>query len=592
MNFEQKVQKIWEERINQKIDSSLILFAELKSQFSLKNTQTFSDMQNLDQYDLSQICECLALESSIARAQRNTKLSQQALLKIENEVDFGISLKSFNFQFEKAISSFTKSDWIEAVHYFLKAKNLARNDLQKATCLINLILCSEYLDISHEQSKEELTILLQNLNSEIRKGIESQIQALNLREKFRQNLITPDDLSLLETSDINQSSYFLTYIYQIPYISQKNSAQQLEAFTLKQGHLFNKDFRMRTLTYQWAETDSSSGRLIDHIERIYLWTWKWMHNPQNNNMDLLVKSIKHFPWNELSHLDKLSPDSQSMFLLALGWLNYFDHSLESLHDSISKKIKFAVNNKVLSSERSVQLQLISKRADVSLENANAKSIFNIISQFKEQTSQNHNNFNNNTIAVDLSKYIIKIDGRNIHSKSLSTALALIFEKDNIEVDQFFNKTLSSIEYDHFLNAHQISNIIYKLNKILNSQLTIKQKNGLIYSVGNKNCIQLFYADLRTQQLVSHNEWTSLVQNLRKQFSLISENKTQSRSKKILAMQEKFSQFNRQDLQKELNLSKTEAVRLLQNWLSSGIVQKKGFSKKITYHFSTQSARTA
>lgn len=590
MNFEQKVQKIWEERINQKIDSSLILFAELKNQFSLKNTDTFSEMQNLSQHDLTQICECLALESSIARAQRNNQLSQKALQKIETEISFSISLKSFNFQFEKAISSFTKSDWIEAVHYFLKSKNLAFNDLQKATCLINLILCSEYLDISHDQSKEELTVLLQNLNSEIRKGIESQIQALSLREKFRKNLITAEDLSLVETSDINQSSYFLTYIHQIPYISQTDSAKQLEAFTLKQGHLFNKDFRMRTLTYQWAESDSNSGRLIDHIERIYLWTWKWMHNPQKNNIALLIKSIKHFPWSELNHIDKLSPDNQSMFLLALGWLNYFDHSMESLHDSISKKIKFAINNKVLSSERHLQLQLLNKKTELSLENVYEKTIFAIISQFKEQADPNTNN--STSVSVDLSQHIIKADGRSLHSKSLSTALSLVFENENIEIDQFFNKTLSSIEYDHFLNAHQISNIIYKLNKILNSKLTIKQKNGLIYSVGNKDCIKLFYADFRTQQLASHSEWAFLVQNLRKQFSLISENKNQSRTKKILTMQEKFSQFNRQDLQKELNLSKTEAVRLLQNWINNGVIQKKGFSKKVTYHFASQAARTA
>lgn len=590
MNFEQKVQKIWEERINQKIDSSLILFAELKNQFSLKNTDTFSEIQNLTQYDLTQICECLALESSIARAQRNNKLSQQALQKIESEISFGISLKSFNFQFEKAISRFTKSDWIEAVHYFLKAKNLASNDLQKATCLINLILCSEYLDISHEQSEEELTVLLQNLNTEIRKGIESQIQALGLREKFRKNLITATDLSLVETSDINQSSYFLTYIHQIPYISQADSAKQLEAFTLKQGHLFNKDFRMRTLTYQWAESDSNSGRLIDHIERIYLWTWKWMYNPQKNNIALLIKSIKHFPWNELNHLDKLSPDSQSMFLLALGWLNYFDHSIESLNDSISKKIKFAINNKVLSSERNLQIQLLSKKTDINLDGFYAKKIFGIISQFKEQPSLNLNN--SSSISVDLSQHIIKVEGRSLHSKSLSTALSLVFENENIEVDQFFNKTLSSIEYDHFLNAHQISNIIYKLNKILNSKLTVKQKNGLIYSVGNKSCIQIFYADFRTQLLASQSEWVSLVQNLRKQFSLISENKNQSRTKKILTMQEKFSQFNRQDLQKELNLSKTEAVRLLQTWINNGVILRKGFSKKITYHFASQTARTA
>ena len=585
MKHLQLIQKIWEERVNQNIDSSFVLFGELKKYFHLKNNQTFLEVpiEGLDAQNINLICECLALESSLARAKRNKILSAESLLHIEREIPIETSLNSFIYQFEKAISFFSENEWIESVHHFIKAKNLASNSLQKATCLINLILCSENLDITYSQAHEELFALMGQLDSQIRKGIESQIHSLQLRNKWRNGLLVKQDFTENNLSEINQSSYFLNYIGQIPYLFDAEASSRLEIFVKKPGHLFNKDFRIRTLCYQWSDTDLSSGRLTDHIERIYLWTWKWIENPLKFNIEPLIKAIKSFPWSELGHIDKLSLDNQSQFVLALGWLSYFDNSLSSLHQNFEKKIKFSVNHKYLMAEKNVQIHLLQKIVTDKSQCPIKDAILKIFGKFGIQVIDPV--IASKLTIVDLSKFTISLkNDRIIHSKSLALAASLLIEHENIAVDLFFNKTLSHIEYDQFLNAHQISNIIYKLNKIMNPALHVRQKDGLIFATGDKCSLKLKYADQHTQILKSSEEWVKIIQNLRKEFSLIVENKSKNRNRRFLAISIKFLEFKRFNVQKELNISKTEANRLIQFWIRDELIHKKGFGKNTIYYF--------
>ena len=574
------IKKIWEERVNQKIDPSLILFGELKAAFGLKNSQSFLEAASFSPISPEIYCDCLALESSLARARRNKNLSRECLLFIEKEMPHAIIFSSFIYQFEKAISNFAESEWVESVHHFLKAKKLAADPLQKATCLINLVLCSENLDLLYGPSLEELMTVLGELDSGIRKGIENQLHSLELRDKWRTAALNQQDFSNVLDQEINQSTYFLTYLDQIPYLAGAGAESRLENFVKKPGHLFNKDFRIRTLAYQWSENDLNSGRLTDHIERIYLWTWKWLDDPLKFPASFLAKSIQSFPWNELDHIDKLSLDNQSQFLLAIGWLALFDSSLEAIHTNFAKKIKFSVNHRYLMSEQNVQMALRTKQEFKTSEiEKSILKIFSGASVSNETTAEQ-------LTTIDLSNFTLNLKAptRVVHSKSLSLAACLLLENENVAVDQLFNKALSGLEYDPFLNSHQISNLIYKLNKVLGPALLIRQKDGLIFATGDKSSVAVKYADKRTQILKMNDLWTKLVQKLRTEFAVINENKSKHRRKKYVIMLARNAPFSRLEMQKELSLSKTCANRLLQVWLTEKQVFKKGFGKNTVYYF--------
>lgn len=574
------IKKIWEERVNQKIDSSLILFGELKMAFSLKSSQSFLEAVSVLQLSPETYCDCLALESSLARARRNKNLSRECLLFIEKEMSPAVLFSSFIYQFEKAIANFAESEWVESVHHFLKAKKLATNPLQKATCLINLVLCSENLDLLYGPSLEELATVISELDPDIRKGIENQLYSLELRDKWRSAALQAQDFATVLNQEINQSTYFLAYLDQVPYLAGAGSESRLENFVKKPGHLFNKDFRIRTLTYQWSENDQISGRLTDHIERIYLWTWKWIENPLKFPVAFLAKSIQSFPWNELDHIEKLSQDNQSQFLLAIGWLSLFDSSLEAIHTNFAKKIKFSVNHRYLMSEQKVQTALRTKQEFGTTEIE--KSIIRI---FSGAFVPNETATEQQT-TIDLSNFTLNLQtpARVIHSKSLSLAASLLLENENVAVDQLFNKALSGLEYDHFLNSHQISNLIYKLNKILGPALIIRQKDGLIFATGDKSSVTVKYADKRTRILKMNDLWTNLVQRLRTEFAVINENRNKHRRKQYVIMLARNAPFSRVEMQKELSLSKTCANRLLQFWLTEKLVSKKGFGKNTVYYF--------
>jgi hypothetical protein len=586
----QLLERIWQERINQKIDPSLVLFEELKAQVGLKPSQQIHCLVDFTSIDSPLLCELLSLESSLSRAQRKPEISKQDLIIVDQVIPYAVQIASFALQFERAVSAFSSNDWSRAVEFFQRAKVLARNPFEQSACLANLIFCLENLEIPFRQNLDELNRLTQTMEGTLIDGIRSQMQCLDLREQWRDL-----DLSFLQSLEgssegISQSTYFRAYLARIPYFSSLVPHFSIEDFVQRPGHLFNKEFRLRTLTYQVQDQDAGLGRIGDFIERLYLGTWAWMTEPTDHRLHFLISALRHFPWNQMESFSQLSIDDQSLLILSMGWLSLFDSQLETFVAQFSGKLRFTERNRALIAERTAQKNLVtpSLLADSSLEMQILRRI-----AFKKDRIESQIIARSDLIVIDYSKNQIHIrEKQRIQSKAITLSLKHLKLSKTVTVEKFFSSINGNIEFDQFLHQPQISNLIYKINQLVGPELRVRQKDGMISLNGSDQFLSLINFDQRVEMLATKKEW----QQCLREFKNMSETKQESKGlaikRSLMTVAAQQSKFSRTDIQRLLQVSKSEGHRLICLWLERKWIAKKGFGKRTQYVVQLQTEKTA
>lgn len=596
----QEFQYLWQRRVNQEIDSSLILYCQILKNLGLDpkvslvetlkklNFKKKSILSNANKAISSQeVIALLAFDSSLARAQRKNDHSFESLKYIEDNFDIGERLQSFYYQFEKGLSLYVNSDWLEALSYFIRAEKLSFNQIQSVSSYLNIILCHENLDLSFDNRLIDLEVKLSQLSDESLSGIHFQLESLKLRKKWRNLDLNKNDFEIINAENVNQKTYFLMYQKSLPYNLSSNDKtlinNELEHFVSKSGHLFNKRYRLNTLLGYLNDTDNTSARWVDQIERLYLWCWRWIENSSFENYNLFMKAMHNFQWERIDEIKKLPVDDQSSLVLVLGWLSYYSNQFADIYTDFQKNMKFSDNNKQFSLELLTINQMLNHVEVVSN---------NTIHDISKIKSTSYSKILINKMIIDYKNNKILFKDKEFKSKSICRALHLLKIKGSVPVEDFYSYAISQSEYDDFLNSQQVSNLIFKLNQILDSELIINRKQGYIYTNGNLNFIELINYDQRVDQLQNDALLATLINRIKSNLSL--NNKTHKKQVKnwLQEMALNSDHFSRLSLQAHFSLSKSESLRLIEDWLKRNWIRKKGFGKNTVYLINSLDRRIA
>lgn len=595
----QEFQCLWQRRVNQEIDSSLILYCQLLKKLGLDPKasliETFKNsnfekkhiMEDNKAISSQELIALLSFESSLARAQRKNDQSLECIKYIEDNFDIGERLQSFYYQFEKAISLYVNSDWLEALSYFIRAEKLSFNQIQSVSCYLNIILCHENLDLAFDNRLMDLEIKLSQMSEESLSGVNFQLESLKLRKKWRNLDLSKNDFKIINAENVNQKTYFLMYQKSLPYNLSLNDKtlinNELEHFVNKPGHLFNKKYRLNTLLGYWNEADNICARWSDQIERLYLWCWRWIENPSLESYNLFMKAMHNFQWEKIEEIKKLPVDDQSTLVLVLGWLSYYSNQFSDIYTDFQKSMKFSDNNKQLNLEAVTINQILNH-----IEVANKSTIYEI-SKIKSTSSRN---ILSSKMIIDFKNNKVLFKDREVKSKSICRAMHLLKLKASVSIEDFYSYTISQSEYDEFLNSQQVSNLIFKLNQILDSKLIINRKQGYIYISGNLNFIEIINYDQRVDQLQNDPLLSKFINRIKSNLNI--SKKTQKKQVKnwLQEIASNTDHFSRLSLQAQFGLSKSESLRLIEEWLKRNWVLKKGFGKNTIYLINSLDRRIA
>lgn len=310
------LQQAWLARWNQRIEQAMGGLADVQTAAGW-NDLLPELLVTCPREEREFLAEALLLKASLLRAQGQRRRGSALLQKICTRLDALSEPRGFRLLYELGLDHWIDLSVAPALEFFLLAERKARNPVERACALSNVLWCLESLDLAREEVETRLANELREIGTCEVTHLEEQWHAYLLRKSFYQKL----DISSVDSVK-GQSSFFRQWASSLPYMGGKNLSLSLSAEYIWQG-----GYRTRTLAGIWVPSDREVVRSGDAIDRLYLWTWLWMAGRTEITQEKLFYTLE----SVLQDLDLELQSKENLLLLrnSLGWIQLLEPLLGS-----------------------------------------------------------------------------------------------------------------------------------------------------------------------------------------------------------------------------------------------------------------------
>lgn len=568
----QKLQGAWILRWNQRIEESMEHLAQIQveEEWELLSIDHLTNLTSKDSQET--YLEALLLKGSLMRAQGQEQKSSAWFRRILNK---NIELQrpqGFRLLFELGLDAWRREDLAQALDFFLLAERKCRNATEQVFTQSNILWCLESLDLERKKMEDKLAHSLNQLSPDAQiqtQNVLEQWTAYKSRQAFYFSMQTPKE------SNKGQPGFFAKWTYELPYTEKESLLNQ----NLDGAYLWQGSYRLRTLNGIWSPTDRQGVRVSDAIDRLYLWTWKWL-----KNLDISKEKIIWTLESILDQLDLQELGKENALLLrnALLWLALLDPSLKKKMPRLLPRIqKISSSNYPLLETEFCLIECLSRPDSSDLvASLNAFPIFALIYKQSKKTSltykdaflprlQEYLSSRLEILSKDTPDVVVNGQTHEIHFvnqeiKIKSERMTLLFAL--LEKRPFINFA----ELGDFRDPRTVYNLIARIRKLTNSK-SLRLSDEKIFKGPAWPQVKIFCADdLATTNLEDFNF------DIGKNKVIDSEAYLQA-AKALLT-----KSFSRKDFEKALKVSKATACRMLQLWIDKKYLRKEGKARNVQY----------
>lgn len=268
--------------------------------------------------------ELLLLDLSFFRSQLSCKDAVDAFEKLKlNILAWPAEIKQ-EFFLQLGLSHLGAGSYTKAFDAFCQADLEAARPVTKILLQLNLIISMEGLGYNFGSQLEAVENQLSEVSFDLPTSVYEQLLAIKIRKAFFREA----DLSLLtkysDREDLSdQSRYFIAWLESHPaYRLSKSSTLGIDEDIVSNGSHWLRAYRARTLGELSHDSDfQSEVRLEAQVERLYLWTWKWLVDPKSERVRNLAKTLQSIA--DLDFDQEITPYSYKMLENSLSWLSLF-----------------------------------------------------------------------------------------------------------------------------------------------------------------------------------------------------------------------------------------------------------------------------
>lgn len=613
------MERAWNARYNQKIEQCLENFIPLKPMLGLPSGQIAphaiaglieSTASTRDPARYEGIFEGLALSASLARAHRDFEYSRKILAAIQ-EASYKLGIEpGVRVRFELGLTSFMDGEWTRALEEFHSVRYGTERSLLWFYAQINAILCMENLGIPFDSQ-------LMSLESEVREfkpsssiaGVLSQLTALKAREAVRAGEFSKVlTVSRGDGGQASQMDYFRLWVGSLPY-AQPRIPIDLAAFSERSRSLHQGEFRLRTLQGLLHPDDIQGARFTDMIERIYLWVWNWLGDPDQFPIARVLQLLKRFE----GRTHRINCEDYLQLRNALLWIGLFAEDPEDrVLDRLSRLASVPqARSSCLDFERLLLAYLYARR------DRNTLFESELLPQLKSHEQWSNPNHCLASLVEHvagrahplaklagnlerliahssrsiLAKTTVRLPSGEIHdaktgSKTISQALALaiysLWRRPTLSCEELALACFGISRYDSSVHEKKIHNLIFRLKQRFGPQLKFRFKSGFVHAEGDWNGVGFDESARPSRELLMHGEWRGFLVDPGTQAPTPLPAHAPSDD---LARPEWAGRWlTRSEIEQGLRRPRSTVNRALARWVSEGKVQKKGSARNTVYRF--------
>jgi hypothetical protein len=377
----QLLDRAWLARSNQGIDVAMSLLAMLRAKLHMPvaSVLTSHDVTQLVHVeDMTLACdrvEVIALMVSLARARRDFRYSQVLLDALRSATQL-MSLDSrahYAMLQEAGLNAFAQGTYSQALECFVGARLYAVNHLHRYASAMNALLCFENLSLPSPSTYEDAKLCAAALAEEIADPLRlgEILSPLDLYD-MRQSLLQGDVTQLLKSAETSGSAAFHDYqklwLLSLPWHTswRGDLGEEISQLASQKSYLFLLSYRIRTLLGQLDPDDRIPPRPVDAVERVYLWTWRWLTDPDKFPLHKVLGLLRDFDIARAQ--SKFAAQDAWQLRNSLLWLSLFDAGDDRKFYDSAQQLKDSTRRDapLFAFERTVVLYLVARRdGDVS-----------------------------------------------------------------------------------------------------------------------------------------------------------------------------------------------------------------------------------
>ena len=596
-----QIDELWKLRWNQEIESCLHALPELQQLARMDKDNLEEQIQKID---------AKLLINSLERVRGRVNQFHLDLEKIENNTNRSILSRSRYFAFEKAISSYLKQDFLVDLENFVRFRNSATLDSEKAMCLMNEVFCLDNLGFPFDQTLQKLDAILANSphpNTAPFPAIFAQRNYFKLNQSFQKGDFS--SLKINEGDQFDQAKYFSLWITALPYhtlYDPDQSKKMTEAFTHR-PYFFQKNYRARTLIDNTFQNASDSTRFTDIAERCYLWTWRWLIEPNARNANLVLQSTQEVFKN--FNQGSISPSDLALIKNSVNWILIFAPTFEENHRIVIQEIlslKLPKSLPLFEYEELIQTKVVSKikknelLTDESIlmshplhQNSlikmysliNSKKIDQSVQQILQVTQVGVIKSKVKIKALPNQNKVLLKNGETIISEPLCRALIKINQSEECRIAEFAKDVFGIQNYDEFIHLPKVMNLLSRIKNLAKTQIKIKTKQQTIYSEIKHEFIMIHQDNPHAQSLKDSPLWfetsylNDSIQNKATPQSL-----PHAHAIEHLARSQFDRKFSRKELTAFIGGSRASAIRRINNLITENKIIRYAKGKSTYYVF--------
>ncbi|MCM2323701.1 MAG: hypothetical protein NDJ90_10615 [Oligoflexia bacterium] len=509
-------------------------------------------------------------------------------------------------QLQLGLNELSRGRLSEALELFVSAHRKARAAIaagrlaagrEEQLAFFNSLLCMEDLGMDLDARLGEFEAGFgPHREASWARSIRAQLQALRLRSGFRRSRFEELPALFEGALEGEQAEYYATWLARLPYAGlagQRLSAQERFSSGLaRRGFGYMSQYRLRTLTMLLVPEDCvESVRLGEKVERLYLWTWSWLQQPDFERLGKILKVRSDI---ELSRRQTLSEEEHQMLRCVDLWLALFsgkrlaeaeERALGFTHGGGAGCSHLQLEERVirwLALERDVSAHAADLRASLKAEAHLRKLPF-----FGELIEGGHGGMLGESILslrergtgrgvlVELLNQRIRIEGREFgeaSSQALVQLLAAFQWKDVEEKPELLRRVFGLGSYDSLIHDPKLANLLSRANRLLGGDAQFSVKAGKVFA-------QLDRKRVRFQGYNSHSRCFLELPGFRAELEqALRQGLEDDRSGEFASFERSW--WKRSDLEASLRLSKASCARWLKEW--APLLDTQGSGRSIRY----------
>lgn len=622
--FNSWLEHVWDLRWRAQIHAAEALVREQRRAFPDLSGPPAAVLDYLLQAGLSasSAIEFMLLDVSFLRPQLRLDEADRQLAGIQSLMQVRGIEQHYQCEFQRALNAFARGQRDVALEAFNAARLLARNEREEALALFNTVICLEDLGFDYQTFLAEFEQKFRPcLGAPWAEGILHQINSMQARSAYRQADVGRLTRYLASPNVFvgDQAIGYLALVAQLPFFEIGDAVAVQERaidHLLRRGpQAFLAAYQVRTLSGLSVSADLAADcpvRATEQIERFYLWTWRWLIQPDDNLLDKILRLRDHL---RAAPLSVLSTDDFLQLENAVRWLGLFlgldDRAVRQTLDHLSYSSR--CNVPVLTYEQRVLDYLVASRggdaarAEISWkaligEPCHEQSQFTLpalVTAVRDGAMApepyvtlhrsldellNRNQVPENGLAVDVHAGIWKRFAQaqvtdELASQPLCQLLWLASRGESWHVCVLLQACFGLPRFDPIKHDVKIAKLLAMANRLCNPEVRFSRKGSYCIASIKQDAVHVRTGNDHTRSLASHP--LAYDHMVLRTVTLPAAPAVGVNIARSIADE----WVNRRAIEAFLGCSRTVAVERINRWYGSGLLEKSGTGKATRYRLS-------